>query len=69
MKDSDLTGDDLLRRIDELTNESVRDPAGGNGWRHVLFAAGQTIRKTITGVLEIERELANLHREIRELER
>jgi hypothetical protein len=45
MNDSDLTGDDLLKRIDELTGDAVRDPGGGNGWRHVLYAARREIRR------------------------
>lgn len=45
MNDSDLTGDDLLRRLDELTGSRVRDPGGGSGWRHLLFAAAKEIRR------------------------
>lgn len=44
MNDSELTGDALLKRIDELTGSDVRDPGGGNGWRHVLYAARREIR-------------------------
>lgn len=69
MNDSELTGDALLKRIDELTCDSVRDPSGGNGWRHLLFAAGQQIRSIVASVVEIDREVVALHRELRDSRR
>ena len=58
MNDSELTGDDLLKRIDELTGNDVRDPGGGNGWRHLLYAVRREIRR-----LEHELTLTTVNRD------
>lgn len=81
MNDSDLTGDALLKRLDELTGSDVRDPSGGNGWRHLLYAAAREIRR-LDGAATKHRvdaeywrdecdgaraELREVHRELRDM--
>lgn len=65
MNDSDLTGDALLRRIDELTGNDKRDPSGGNGWRHLLYAAAKEIRDLRYEVNDLEGERGALEYELR----
>lgn len=59
-RDSELTGDELLRRIDALTNASLRDPSGGNGWRHLLYAAAREIRLLTQANQEMLNDIARL---------
>lgn len=52
-------GDDLLARIDELTEGKIPEDCDGNGWRCVLKAAGAEIGRLRGQLLGIAHRIEN----------
>lgn len=52
-------GDDLLARIDELTDGKIPEDCNGNGWRCVLKAAGAEIGRLRGQLLGIAHRIEN----------